>query len=78
MKIKRRRLVRLIHEALAQQEVEQLTLASNDNERKKAYRALLLKHHPDRGGELENAQQLTYFFGRRFIRTRTAAKTATA
>ena len=62
MKIKRRRLVRLIHEALAQQEVEQLTLASNDNERKKVYRALLLKHHPDRGGELENAQQLTNLF----------------
>ena len=62
MKIKRRRLIRLIHEALAQQEVEQLTLASNDNERKKVYRALLLKHHPDRGGELENAQQLTNLF----------------
>ena len=62
MKIKRGLFFHLVREALSQQEIDSLVLANAGSDRKKVYRSLLKKHHPDRGGELENAQQLTILF----------------
>jgi len=62
MKIKRKMIARLIREALSQQEIEMLVNAKDDSNRKKVYRKLSMKHHPDRGGKTSDFQELSKLF----------------
>lgn len=62
MKIKKRMLIGLIREALSQADKDALINANSESLRKKTYRKLSMKHHPDRGGETSDFQELSNLF----------------